>query len=272
MQNLTEKFISDFPNCCILQITPEVAQRMLDSSIGNRNIRPANLRMLTGAMMRGEWRITSQGIGFDKNGCLRDGHHRLTACVKSGVSIEVVAVFGMELDAYSKIDRGALRNYADILSKSTSFAAVCRLACDIALSESKPSVEQMQPYLNSGLGELAEEINCLHKAKVKYFAAAAMRLAAIVSIMEKGNKEFVFEQYRALCAQDYTSMTIASQSLSRQVFSGKVDSTDKSDVMARALRCFDIEKQNLNIQVSQTDVQTARAYIRYVLNKHAIEA
>ena len=68
-------------------------------------------------MRRGEWRVTSQGIGFDLHGRLRDAHHRLNACIQSGVTFRSVVVLGMREDAYEVTDTGMVRTYADRLDE-----------------------------------------------------------------------------------------------------------------------------------------------------------
>ena len=81
-------------------ITPEIAEKLLATSSGNRRMRKKHVTYLVGAIQRGEWRVTNQGIGFDVNGHLRDGHHRLTAVVQSGEPIESLIVLGMPSDAF----------------------------------------------------------------------------------------------------------------------------------------------------------------------------
>ena len=82
----------------IMDITPETAKQLLSTSPGNRKIRYWHVCMLADSMSRGEWRVTSQGIGIDRNGNLRDAHHRLMAVVKSGVTIKSVVVMGLPYD------------------------------------------------------------------------------------------------------------------------------------------------------------------------------
>ena len=48
-----------------MDITPAMAKEMLETSPGNRRLRGWYVDLLAAAMKRGEWRVTSQGIGFD---------------------------------------------------------------------------------------------------------------------------------------------------------------------------------------------------------------
>ena len=94
------------------------------------------------------------GIGFDILGRLRDAHHRLHACIKSGVSFQSVVVFGMRTDAYEVTDTGMLRTYADRLDEDRAVADVLQLGCQYALNNNKPTIDQMRPIIDAGLGML----------------------------------------------------------------------------------------------------------------------
>jgi len=78
-----------------MSITPELAQEMLKTSVGNRAIRKWHVDVLAVAQQRGEWTLTHQGAAFDSNGVLRDAHHRLMACVRSGVTIRMLVTVGL---------------------------------------------------------------------------------------------------------------------------------------------------------------------------------
>lgn len=52
----------------IMDITPETARQLLSTSPGNRKIRQWHVDILAGSMTRGQWKVTSQGIGIDRNG------------------------------------------------------------------------------------------------------------------------------------------------------------------------------------------------------------
>jgi hypothetical protein len=90
----------------IMDITPEIARQLLSTSPGNRKIRQWHVDILAGSMVRGQWKVTSQGIGIDRNGKLRDAHHRLMAVIKSGITIRSVVVMGLLPESYEVIDTG----------------------------------------------------------------------------------------------------------------------------------------------------------------------
>lgn len=98
-----------------VNITPEVAAGFLGSSDGNRGIREkTKLQAYIHDMKSGRWVYNGDAIRFTHDGVLIDGHHRLTACVRSGHSFEADIAY-VEKDAVKTIDKGALRSDGDSL-------------------------------------------------------------------------------------------------------------------------------------------------------------
>jgi len=96
-------------------ITPTVAESILATSNGNRTWKTAKLNSYARDMTAGNWTTNGEPIIIDVHGVLIDGHHRLTACIKSGVPFETLVVWGAPVDAQKTIDMGASRTAADVL-------------------------------------------------------------------------------------------------------------------------------------------------------------
>lgn len=260
------KFAKQEPEATVMDITPATAKEMLETSPGNRRLRGWYVDLLAAAMKRGEWRVTSQGIGFDLLGRLRDAHHRLNACIQAGVSFRSVVVFGMRTDAYEVTDTGMLRTYADRLDEDRAVADVLRLGCAYALSTNKPTIDQMKPIIDAGLGDAARSLIEFCGSKRKYYASAPMKLAACITIINGGNADFVLQQYRALCSLDFETMSKSAQALVRQVDSGKSRAYNTREVLARGFRVFDKDRHGVSkIQISDADIDAAVELVRSVL-------
>lgn len=260
------KFAKQKPEATVMDISPTLAKEMLETSPGNRRLRGWYVDLLAASMKRGEWRVTSQGIGFDILGRLRDAHHRLHACIKSGVSFQSVVVFGMRTDAYEVTDTGMLRTYADRLDEDRAVADVLRLGCQYALNNSKPTIDQMRPIIDAGLGDAARALIEFCGSKRKYYATAPMKLAACITIMNGGNADFVLQQYRALCSLDFEAMSKSAQAIVRQVDSGKARANETREVLARGFRVFDKDRHGISkIQISDADIDAAVELVRSVL-------
>ena len=260
------KFAKQKPEATVMDITPAMAKEMLETSPGNRRLRGWYVDLLAAAMKRGEWRVTSQGIGFDVIGRLRDAHHRLHACIQSGVSFPSVVVFGMRTDAYEVTDTGMVRTYADRLNEDRAVADVLRLGCQYALGTAKPTIDQMMPIIDAGIGDAARSLIEFCGSKRKYYASAPMKLAACITIMNGGNADFVLQQYRAICTLDFDAMSKSAQALVRQVDSGKTRANETREVLSRGFRVFDKDRHGISkIQISDADIDAAVELVRSVL-------
>ena len=230
----------------IIDITPEIARHLLSTSPGNRKIRHWHVDVLAGSMRRGEWRVTSQGIGIDKNGNLRDAHHRLMAVIKSNVTIKSVVVMGLPLNAYQVTDTGIARNMADILGEDKRVTDVLNSGARLYYDTSRTvTVDQMRPVINSGLFQTAKELIKFCGTARVFYSSAQVKLAACITIMNGGDADYVMQQYRALCLLDFEHMSSASMSLVKQVSDGKTSTRSyKEEIICRAIRTFDINQKD----------------------------
>lgn len=103
------------PGCRLVRITPELASRLLESNDRNRSIHEVKRLEYAKDMADGRWRVNGATICFDWNGRLIDGQHRLRACVKTGIPLDVFVIDGLDPESILTIDGGAARNLADVL-------------------------------------------------------------------------------------------------------------------------------------------------------------
>jgi hypothetical protein len=97
-------------------ITPEIASSWLIKNKNNRPLSSYWVDTLSTAMQKGEWKYNAEAIKFDENGCLLDGQHRLSAVVKSGVTIQALVVYGLEPEVFITLDQGRKRTTRDDLA------------------------------------------------------------------------------------------------------------------------------------------------------------
>ena len=265
------RFACAIPHAKTQTITPELAAEMLATSAGNRKLREHWVKWLAGSMSRGEMRVTSQGIGVDVNGNLRDGHHRLEACVRSGAPFTTVVVYGIPVDAYEVIDIGVKRTYADRLDMPKNISEIISLGCYYAIGERSPSVDQMRPYIQTRLTVIAQDLLSACVSNRRYYSSAPMKLAACITVMDGGDADFVFGQYRALVNFDINAMTQSSRALVRQVENDNVKAVNTEDTLARGLRVFDQSRSGISkIQINAAHASEARKYVASVLNRERL--
>lgn len=87
-----------------MTITPMLAQKMLDTSIGNRPINSRKVALFAQDMADGEWNDFAPSIYFDENNQLLDGHTRLNAVIKSGATIKIDVVRGFPRAEWNKLN------------------------------------------------------------------------------------------------------------------------------------------------------------------------
>ena len=94
----------------VVIITPQIAAEWWERR--NKTNRPLSRRqiaMMADDMREGRWQLTGEALIFDANGRLTNGHHRLTACIKSGVPFTSLVVRGVEPSAVFVQDTGRAR-------------------------------------------------------------------------------------------------------------------------------------------------------------------
>lgn len=99
----------------IERITPNMAERMLETNIGNRD---PKREPLEDALKRGQWVLNGASIVFDENGNLVDGQNRLRACAHTGIPIDTVVIRGIRRSAQITMDTGVKRVLNDWLKLS----------------------------------------------------------------------------------------------------------------------------------------------------------
>ncbi len=106
------------PTSQIINITPELAESLLQRNIQNRRVKDQQVSTYVAQMLAGIFQsLNGQTIGIAGSlttGNLLDGQHRLLAIVKSGVTLPFLVVTGLPETVVSTIDIGAKRTTGDL--------------------------------------------------------------------------------------------------------------------------------------------------------------
>jgi hypothetical protein len=100
----------------LMEITPCMAEAMLEKNERNRGFREKHVRFLAQEIVSGAWIQNGETVVFSSEGVLLDGQHRLKAVLGAGKSIESMVVFGAHPDSFKTIDVGAGRSASDIFA------------------------------------------------------------------------------------------------------------------------------------------------------------
>lgn len=114
-------------------VTPEVAAELLKGNYNNRGISSSKMREYMRDMLRGGWKgDVLDPIQISPEGRLVNGQHRLTAIVKTKVSLELWVARNVPDEHFSYIDQGKPRSVSDTMKSlhvlnNTSAAAMFRI-------------------------------------------------------------------------------------------------------------------------------------------------
>ena len=98
------------------EISPDVAKQYIRTNNQNRPLRKRRVDYYAKLMERGKWKLTHQGIAFDKNGVMIDGNHRMHAVVQSGLTMPFMVTHGIDHDTFDVVDVGYKRTAGNIFA------------------------------------------------------------------------------------------------------------------------------------------------------------
>lgn len=187
-----------------LRVTPAKAQEFLAKNINNRPIRNGSIEQLTGIIERGEWRVTHQGLAFDKAGNLLDGQHRLHAIIRANKAVDILVTTGLDQETFAVIDCGRVRSFADrikLVEDEYENVAACRIARAYVFVTSTRGRLPTVDMLESAYNEMPEAFSAVASAfrkNVKKVTRGGVGAAVAAYIHKHRNKGREFLQ--ALCS------------------------------------------------------------------------
>jgi len=98
-----------------VDVTPQLAEAWLKRNFFNRKINEETVERLRRAILAGHWRLTHQGIAFDRYGVLVDGQQRLEAVRRSGKTVKMMIFIDQTLANHEAIDCGKMRTNLDVI-------------------------------------------------------------------------------------------------------------------------------------------------------------
>ena len=146
----------------IKTITPEYAKELLKMNVGNRRLKTIK-NSYVGQMLNGEWKENGEPIIIDVNGFIKDGQHRLHACIEANYSWDCPIITGVSPDVMDTIDTGANRSLRDVLelngfTDTSTLSGITRSICTYNLGKnaftqaSGVSVGSYKKYFSNNKG------------------------------------------------------------------------------------------------------------------------
>lgn len=143
-------------------VTPEVAAEMLTKNTRNREIVEASVEQFADLLRRGEFeKFTGKpnraAVSFASDGVLRDGQHRLTAIVRSGVATEMYVAHAQAKALNRKRARRlpivqAAREIARLLGETTkeAFESICALVAGGGIEHAMRGIQWADEAIAAG--------------------------------------------------------------------------------------------------------------------------
>lgn len=102
------------PRAEVMVISPRIAKLILDEkNPTNRKINQVRVNIIADELINDRWKLNGETIIFDWLCNVKNGQHRLTACVQTGVSLVTWVVFGVDPGCFDTIDRGRNRKVSE---------------------------------------------------------------------------------------------------------------------------------------------------------------
>lgn len=98
----------------VMDITPLKANELLDKNTNNRNLRQSRVNVYASEMKNGNWKSNGVPIIIGDDGVLKDGQHRLCACVKANATMKNAVVIYLPKEQTNCYDIGATRTAVDV--------------------------------------------------------------------------------------------------------------------------------------------------------------
>lgn len=103
-------------NIRVTDITPEYAEEILKLNTYNRPIKKTRVEMYAADMARNRWQSNGVPIVIGSDNILKDGQHRLAACIKSKSTIKDAIIIRIPCQQSNCYDIGAARTIKDTAS------------------------------------------------------------------------------------------------------------------------------------------------------------
>jgi len=204
-------------------ITPETARRYLDASTGNRPLRASKIESLSERLRSGAWIIGDQAITFDVNGRLINGHHRLTACVATGVPFKTFVTRGLPPESYYIIDEVIPKTPSERANVSKIIGIDAGYAWWGIVSKPKAALTA-ELLRNASRHEFFKDCEEFASVDVRRVRGASTYRIGAVYAMHSANlsREFVRDQYHVFVSGLATKASPMVGSLMDEIMEGKV--------------------------------------------------
>ena len=254
----------------IENITPDKAKVYLSLSDGNKarkyGTNKADVNRIIDIINSGGWRVTPDGVAFHWDGSLVNGHHRLSAILKSGKTVKMWVHRGLDDEDVKALDQGRKRSVSDITGLNKEIAAALNYAARRAITDHRiPLISEIEALHGSAFGKNIEQLFYSCQSKAAVFSTSGCKCAAAYWMFH-GDADYVMKQYRALCQHQYEDQSHIAKRFSAAVASGAIKSSGGMEALLAAMKVFNPScKDHQRLTPSSESHGQFVAYIRSLL-------
>jgi|TARA_R110000823_G_C15784921_1_gene485534 hypothetical protein len=135
--------------CKIITLTPKLAKEYLFQNSTNRTLNKKLVSFYSTQMKNGQWKENGEPFIVDWDGEIKDGQHRLHACINANYTFNIPVIYEINPDVMDTIDTGKNRSLGDILklngiTQPTKSSSVIKMILqhdkgNVAIQQSKGS-------------------------------------------------------------------------------------------------------------------------------------
>ena len=176
--------VSIEPTVTLITVTPDLALNWLEhTNSNNRRVKETYANRLARDMRNGDWVLTHEGIGFDTDGVLIDGQHRLWAVVYAGIPVQMHIWRNVTKEALMAIGCGKSRSVGDILTINGAHGKIGR--DEISVLRSMLGGLAGTASLTLTASEAAEALD-RHRGAIGFAISAVPRVKRITTADTRG--------------------------------------------------------------------------------------
>lgn len=252
----------------------EQARQLLSRNTNkNRPLSQRHVDYLANAMKNGNWAINGQTIIISDVGELIDGQHRMSAIIKSGVTVPMLVCRGVEGKNFVYIDEGKSRTAANVFASMgikdcSNMAAICNFVLTYRevmrrnigwnLRTKFSNDEVLQEFKNNK--EIYLEVKHLSKKGKAVCAQSVSGGIAAISMMDSmADRNQIVEFWDGVATGEMLTTKHPSYVLRERLISiksNKYENPPKNYIISIAIKCwnsFFLGKEMSLVRVNASD-------------------
>lgn len=171
----------------IVNITPEIAKRLLTFNIGNRKMREKIVKYWAGCLRTASVTLSHQGIALvgDIVNPIRvlDGQHRLQAIANTGISCDFLVAMHVPEESFENLDNGLSRTMTDRTGLESSQVKAASMLVSLRQTRTLKAPVSMIQKVHAVLNPFEVFVS---ESKKRNFSAQAIRVAFILQQRKMG--------------------------------------------------------------------------------------